>query len=124
MSLNWFRNAYFRVINNVKQEYHKIVFSQLIKEHEFDGMFIVSSRLFYKNGSCDLKNVDGVIDKFAVDALQKAGVIRNDNVKYYVCSIPEVAGIDKDNPRIEFTVTDEPEILLEVYKRMKEKFNK
>jgi len=54
----------------------------------------------------DLMNVGSIVDKFVSDALVHAGVIMDDNIDV----IPEVhfkyAGVDKERPRADVTITE------------------
>ena len=49
---------------------------------------------------CDLMNVVSVLDKFLLDALVKAGMIKDDNVNKYVECHAEIAEKDSKNPRL------------------------
>lgn len=89
--------------NNLKKWYNLKVLEQVSgrKDSLYDGKFGAEIRLYYHNARCDLGNVCSVADKFAMDALQEANVIINDNVNKYVESSYVVAGNDRDNPRVE-----------------------
>jgi dUTP diphosphatase len=76
----------------------------LSNKEKIKGSYQVRYKYFYKNDNSDLKNVTSVIDKFFNDALQKLGIVENDNVKYFKESIDRVGGMDKKNPRIEIEV--------------------
>ena len=47
-----------------------------------------------------------MIDKFLNDALKENGIIADDNVKIYKRITGEVAGQDKQNPRVEIEVEE------------------
>ena len=106
LGLNWYRNAYFRLSNDVKRHYHKLIASQLDSDCERFNKPFLHYKLFYKNASSDMMNVVSVVDKFLLDVLQKNGVISNDNVRIYTKAMIEVAGQDKDNPRVEVTIKE------------------
>ena len=101
VSLNWYRNAHYGIKDKIKKEYHEIVYSQLrgLKQ-PFQKRIGVKYRLFYKRGDCDLMNVVSVLDKFLLDALIQAGMIKDDNVNKYISCHAEVGGKDSENPRL------------------------
>ena len=101
VSLNWYRNAHYGIKDKVKKQYHEIFFEQLrgLKQ-PFQKRIGVKYRLFYKRGDCDLMNVVSVLDKFLLDALVQAGMIKDDNVKKYISCHAEVGGKDSENPRL------------------------
>lgn len=101
MSLNWYRNAHFGIKDKVKKHYHEVVFRQLRETRTaFENNIRVKYQLYYKRGDCDLMNVVSILDKFLLDALVMAKVIKDDNVKKYVECHAEVGGQDKENPRL------------------------
>lgn len=105
MSLNWYRNAHYQQSNKIKRYYNELIKSKLGHAKTcLKGKIQVSYRLYYKNSASDLNNVIAVIDKYLLDALQELNYIENDNVKNYVKCVSEVAGQDKDNPRLEVIV--------------------
>ena len=101
VSLNWYRNAHYGIKDKVKKEYHEIVYNQLrgLKQ-PFQKRIGVKYKLFYKRGDCDLMNVVSVLDKFLLDALVQAGIIKDDNVNKYISCHAEVGGKDSENPRL------------------------
>lgn len=101
VSLNWYRNAHYGIKDKVKKQYHEIVFEQLrgLKQ-PFQKRIGVKYRLFYKRGDCDLMNVVSVLDKFLLDTLVKAGMIKDDNVNKYISCHAEVGRKDSENPRL------------------------
>ena len=104
VGLNWFRNSHYQELNKVKKYYNQlIVYSLNPCKHTFDK-YTINYTYFYKNSRSDALNVISVIDKFLQDALQDAGVIENDNVKFYMggCIMPSVK--DKENPRLEVKI--------------------
>ena len=106
VGMNWYRNAHFRNSNQVKQHYHKLIYSKVTQSQKLKDKYMVSYMLYPSNSSCDLMNVVSVIDKFLNDALQDCGVIVNDNIKFYKHMIATVKEVDKLNPRIEIKITE------------------
>ena len=104
VSLNWYRNSHYQELNKVKKYYnHLIAYALKPCKHTFDK-YTINYTYFYKNISSDALNVISVIDKFLQDALQDAGVIKNDNVKFYMGGIIMPSVYDKDNPRLDIQV--------------------
>ena len=106
VGMNWYRNAHFRNSNQVKQHYHKLIYSKVTQSQKLKDKYMVSYMLYPSNSNCDLMNVVSVIDKFLNDALQDCGVIVNDNIKFYKHMIATVKEVDKLNPRIEIIVEE------------------
>ena len=106
VGMNWYRNAHFRNSNQVKQHYHKLIYSKVTQSQKLKDKYMVSYSLYPSNSKCDLMNVVSVIDKFLNDALQDSGVIVNDNIKYYKHMIATVEEVDRYNPRIEIKITE------------------
>ena len=106
VGMNWYRNAHFRSSNQVKQHYHKLIYSKVTQSQKLKDKYMVSYMLYPSNSNCDLMNVVSVIDKFLNDALQDCGVIVNDNIKFYKHMIAIVKEVDKLNPRIEIIVEE------------------
>ena len=106
VGMNWYRNAHFRNSNQVKQYYHKLIFSKVTQSQKLKDKYMVSYMLYPSNSNCDLMNVVSVIDKFLNDALQDSGVIVNDNIKFYKHMIATVKEVDKLNPRIEIIIEE------------------
>ena len=100
VGLNWFRNAYHHEINEVKKYYHSLVSTEL---PSIDGPYKLEIKLYYKNPVSDGHNVT-IIEKFVLDALQEHNIVKQDNVKYHLGTIWEVAGQDINNPRVEIEV--------------------
>lgn len=103
MSMNWYRNAFYQQSNKVKKEIHELILQQITEKTVYTKLR-VHYKLFYKNSNCDLMNFGSLASKFLLDALQLAGIIKKDTVKVVIEELFEVAGQDKNNPRIEATL--------------------
>ncbi len=101
---NAFRNWHYQLKNKVKQHYHELVFAQCSSLSQVPGKFKLNIKLYYKNPTCDASNIVSKMEKFALDALQDAGIIHNDNVNYHISTTWEVAGKDTTNPRVEISI--------------------
>ena len=83
LNLNWYRNTHHYTLNAAKKAYTSIVM-QSIGEYDFEPLRAVSVTFMYtpsNNRTFDLDNVDSVVRKFVLDALQKAEIIEDDNYK-------------------------------------------
>ena len=105
MSLNWYRNAHYQQSNKIMRYYQQLIKDKLGHcKTCFKGQIELSYKLYYKNSGSDLNNVVAVLDKFLLDALQNLNYIKNDNVKHYIKCTSEVAGQDKENPRLKIQI--------------------
>ena len=107
IGMNWYQRADKFQINKVKQKYQELVELKLLdSKKKIKGSYQVKYTYFYKDRRSDLGNVTSVIDKFFNDALQKLGIVENDNVEFFRRSVDEVGGLDKENPRMEIEVEE------------------
>ena len=84
LNLNWYRNCHHYILNNAKKRYTEIVMQSIGGKYDFEPLKAVSVTFMYtpsNNREFDLDNVDSVVRKFTLDALQKAGVIEDDGYK-------------------------------------------
>ena len=102
---NAFRNWHYHLKNKVKQHYHKLVANQVLNHLPLPNQFTLHIDVFYKNPNMDASNVSSRMEKFTLDALQEAGIIVNDNVKYHMGSCWVNKGQDKQNPRVEISIS-------------------
>lgn len=89
----------------MKQEFHELVLNQIEALDPPIKEFTLHTDLFYKNPSCDGRNVVPMVEKFVLDALQ-GPVITNDNVRCDLGGSWSVVEQDKENPRVEITLTE------------------
>lgn len=100
--MNFYRNTDYFTNNKMKKYFAEIVLDQvdaLSDKTVFEGQYTLNMQLFYKNSNCDGSNIVALMEKFALDALQSAGVLKNDNVKYHLGTTWNVQGKDTKNPR-------------------------
>lgn len=88
---------------------HEVLYTQLLpyitENLEFNGPITITYNYFYKNKNTDLMNFCALASKWLLDSLVTCHLLPNDNVSYVVQEISQVAGQDKENPRIEATIS-------------------
>lgn len=104
VGMNWYRNAYYSDQNEVKQHFHQLVLEQTSTLTPTQDPFKLELAIYYKNPTCDGSNIAAMSEKFVLDALQSAGIIPNDNVRYHLGSTWTIAGQDRLNPRVDITL--------------------
>lgn len=83
LNLNNYRNTNYHILNSAKRNYTDYVTNE-IGSYDFEPLSSVSVTLTYipsNNRQFDLDNIDSVVRKFLLDALQKANVITDDGYK-------------------------------------------
>ena len=114
LTMNNYRNAYFRVLSVVKKEYTKVVLKELRKQKVYkkdgprytDGQLVLEYVLYPRpnTGRVDVANVCAVVDKFTADGLVKGGVLDDDDSPRVPMVIYRLGEIDPDNPRCELFI--------------------
>lgn len=104
LNLNFYRNADFNQLNNMKIQFDKIV-SPSLKAIPFMENINITYRLFMPSKRMvDISNVCCIVDKFFSDTLKNAQKIPDDNMEV-ISSIKYLwGGVDKNNPRVEATL--------------------
>lgn len=90
---------------SMKKQYTDSIMWLLIKMPKFNGAVDIQIAWHEKDCRRDIDNISGGGQKFILDALVGAGIIKDDSQKY-VKSIKHYFEIDKDEPRIEVGITD------------------
>lgn len=102
VGMNWMRVAHHYIQNKVKQDYSELITPQLLSSNfKITGQYEVAYKYYYKNKSSDLLNVGALMSKYFLDAAQKAGTVKEDNVQWCVRETFHVAEHDNDHPRME-----------------------
>ncbi len=104
---NWYRNTNHFLSNEVKKYYHNLVEEQKEKLPVIDKTFKLIIKIYYKNPSSDPSNSIAVMEKFVLDGLIEAKIIKEDNVLHHLGTTWEVSGQDKNNPRVEIEIIQE-----------------
>lgn len=102
--MNWYRNAHFHISNKVKEHYHYLVKEQIKKEKIWE--YKTSCDVYIKNINSDPSNIESLMIKFTLDALQEYWIIENDNIKCHKWTLWGIYEIDKLNPRCEIEIKE------------------
>lgn len=105
VGMNWYNTAHYHIKNKVKQDFTELILKQLTGIEPIQDKFKVHYKLYYKNISSDPSNIVALAEKIFLDAIQKGDIVKDDNMKYHTSSSWEVIGIDKDNPRVEISIS-------------------
>ena len=87
-----------------KRQVQSAVFTARPVVKPFTEPVCVSIRCFEPNAKRDPDNVTGGANKIILDALQEIKVIANDNQKHIPRLKSELAGVDREKPRIEVDI--------------------
>jgi len=106
---NFYRNAYYRLLNDIKHFYTDLVIEQLkekkVAQNQFIEQIEICCILYYKNQRSDLDNYS-ILLKFVLDALVKYGYIEDDNISV-VKKIEWIVGSkDKKEPRLKIKIKE------------------
>lgn len=109
LNLNNYRNAHHRILHQAKVLYEELVIGMLpadAKDILYGKKIAVRFRYFPSTQRLvDVSNPIAILEKFATDALVKAGVIEDDNYTVLLKSDGwTYGGVDKENPRCEMTI--------------------
>lgn len=107
LNLNIYRNAYFRELNDAKVLFEQIV-AKRIQHLPLMTKVDLTYRLFIgSNRAIDVANVCSIVDKFFSDTLVNQGKLPDDNQKHIANVSYSWGGVDKNDPRVEVTLTSE-----------------
>lgn len=105
LNLNQYRNWYYRASNNIKIKFKEEVRGSLgfsfLGKVQIDYIYYAPDKR-----KRDLMNVIAVVDKFFQDAMTDNRCIASDDTSTVIKVTSEYAGIDRNNPRIEATITE------------------
>ena len=106
VSMNAYRNWHYHTSNKFKSEFSELVLNQLDKNTKIPSPYQVRMAVFYKNTNCDASNIVALIEKVVLDVLQSVNIVENDSVKHHIQTFWFVQAQDKNNPRVEITITE------------------
>jgi len=104
LTLNNYRNWHYQISNGLKVKFKRDI------KHKLDFKIEGKVKIHYEyyapdKRKRDLMNVISVIDKFFQDALVERGCIEADDLSIVIEVNSKYIGIDKENPRLEVTIT-------------------
>ena len=106
LNLNNYRNAHYLVLNRTKINYKTAMANQIQLLPVMDYPITIHYEIFAKTRrKLDIDNVVSVHKKYFQDALVEMGRIEDDDFDWIVGSSESYGGVDKDNPRVEITIT-------------------
>lgn len=105
LNLNQYRNAHYFKLNNSKTSYKAIMKTQIEQLPVFNKVSITYTVFFGSKRKTDISNVCSIVDKYFCDALVELGKLPDDNYDCIKEVIYKFGGIDKNNPRVEITLS-------------------
>lgn len=106
LSVNWYRNAYYRDSNNAKKEFKQMLINQLKHFDPIEGQIKINYVYWSKSSRLsDIDNFVGTVKKFFQDALVESGLLPDDNFKIIIGSSESYGGVDKESPRVDAYIT-------------------
>lgn len=106
VNLNNFPNTHRRTLAEAKIEYAKLVDKAVTEIYHFDKAEIEFKYFHGNNRKVDKSNPCCIIEKFACDELTKLGFWDDDDSDHIPKTTYIFGGIDKENPRVELTITE------------------
>lgn len=109
-NLNFYRNAYFQVLNQAKHLYKDEVQKAWMVAHQSGADVEPPPYQFIytvypaNNRKFDLGNVLSIVQKFTDDSLIDLGLITDDSYKIVREVVYRFGGADKDFPRVELEI--------------------
>tara|TARA_A100000171_G_scaffold40182_1_gene40286 strand:+ start:7040 stop:7420 length:381 start_codon:yes stop_codon:yes gene_type:complete len=104
LNLNQYRNWHYQASNQIKSIFCGIVDDRL--DFVFEGPVRIKYEYYAPNKRrVDLMNVVSVVDKFFQDAMVSKGCIEADDTSIVKRVDAIYNGIDRENPRLEVTIT-------------------
>jgi Holliday junction resolvase RusA-like endonuclease len=113
-NLNFYRNAHFYVLNNIKINFGNLVQEQVDKLEPIDTPVILHYTYYAKRKGTDLDNVLATVQKSLQDVLTKR-VLTEDTCDYIVGNTQRFGGYDKTNPRVEVHIEPVTELVKPFY---------
>jgi|SaaInlV_150m_DNA_2_1039686.scaffolds.fasta_scaffold02261_2 hypothetical protein len=98
LNLNHFRNAHYRLNNEAKQYYKKVVAGVIETLPKFTTPISITYKVMLSRRVGDVANVASIVDKFFCDALVGAKKLNDDSYKHLPKVIYQFECINKDNP--------------------------
>lgn len=106
LNLNFYRNAHFHTLNNLKILFGEVIQIKLKPLPKMIRVNLTYTLFFGSKRSVDLSNICSIVDKFFCDTLVDNGKLPDDNSDIISEINYRWGGIDKENPRIEVTLSN------------------
>ena len=105
LNLNNYRNWDYHLSNTLKTKFTDLMKPQLTGLKPINRPISIVYELYVKDKRRrDFCNITYLVSKFFEDALQKYGVIIDDDTTHYTMCTHKYMGIDKENPRVDITI--------------------
>ena len=105
LNLNTYRNLHFQVSNQLKKAFTCAVGKEVNSLPVFKKIRLTYTVYYSNNRLLDVANIGTIVDKFFCDALIALGKIEDDNYLHIPTVTYTHGGVDRDNPRVEVTIT-------------------
>lgn len=106
VNLNQYRNTHYQTSNTVKRKYKDLVTPQIKPLSPFSCIRL-SIYIYAKDRrTFDIGNIGSIQEKFFLDAMVELGKLKDDTYEYVPETHTYFAGIDKDDPRVEFIIEE------------------
>lgn len=105
LNMNQYRNTHFQVLNKAKKTYKDIITRHVLALPLFNKVKLEFVLYPATHRKTDLDNVCAIHNKFFQDALVELGRIPEDNYEYISEITYKFGYVDKDNPRVDITIT-------------------
>ena len=110
LNLNGYRNWQFRLSNDLKRKFKEQVKDEIAKLTPVEGSCKMTFAIFYPTKRLfDVDNIASVVTKFTNDALVELNILAEDNYLHVTEIHSKFGGIDRDNPRCEVTIMENPD---------------
>ena len=107
LNLNFYRNAHYHILNQMKVEFSKCIADTLATLPSFKSVELKYTLYPKTKHLCDVSNVCSIVDKFFCDSLVNANKLPDDNYEYLKNIQYSFGRVDKDNPRVTVTIIGE-----------------
>jgi Holliday junction resolvase RusA-like endonuclease len=109
LNLNQYRNWHYRTAGTTKKLFKEAIAPQILALPDLTGLW-GRVHLHYamyspSHQKRDLMNSVSIIDKYFSDALVELGKLSDDDLHTITSLSCKVENVDKDNPRMEVTIT-------------------
>lgn len=106
LNMNNYRNTHYHVLNKAKKVYKELISQSILGLPLFNKIKLEFTLYPKTKRSTDLDNVCSIHAKFFQDALTELGRIPDDNYNHIVEVTYKFGSVDKENPRVDITITE------------------